>query len=250
MCLIIFAYKSHPKYDLILAANRDESYARPTKEAHWHGAKPKILSGIDHHAGGTWMGITKCGRFAALTNYRNPADTQPHRASRGKLVNDFLKGGLSAPVYSGILNETAGQYNGYNLIFGYMDNLNYYSNKTQETILLGSGLYGLSNHLLDTEWPKVIKGKSDMQSIISAPFEREDLFRMMTDDTLASDDNLPDTGLTMEEERTLSPMFIKSKYYGTRCSTVLTIDKNGAVAFIERTYGKAGISDAHFEFSI
>lgn len=250
MCLILFAYKNHPKYDLILAANRDEFYARPTGEARWHGSKPNILAGVDHHAGGTWMGISECGKFAALTNYRNPADMQPHKASRGRLVKDFLTDGLTAPSYAGILNETAEQYNGYNLIFGCMDSLNYYSNKTQETIPLGRGLYGLSNHLLDTPWPKVAKGKANLQNIISAPFKREDLFHMLADSASAPDETLPETGVGIEKERMLSPMFIKSETYGTRCSTVLTIDKDGSVSFTERTYGRAGVSDAHFEFGI
>lgn len=250
MCLILFAYKSHPKFDLILAANRDEFYERPTGEAFWRGTKPDILAGIDHHAGGTWMGMSECGRFAALTNYRNPADMSPHRASRGKLVYEFLSSGIDAESYACSLNESASQYNGYNLIFGTVDRLTYYSNKTAEDIPLNKGIYGLSNHLLDTPWVKVQKGKAGLTEIINNEFTEEDLFKLMHDEQRADDKDLPETGVGIEKERMLSPMFIKSDNYGTRCSTVILVSKNGDVTFTERTYGRAGTSDVKYEFNI
>lgn len=250
MCLILFAYNTHPEYKLILAANRDEFYKRPTRQAHWHGTNPDILSGIDKYAGGTWMGISENGRLAALTNYRNPADMQPHRASRGKLVYDFLKSSLNATSYSGVLTETAKQYNGYNLIFGNVDNLCYYSNKIGDVLELNAGIYGLSNHLLDTPWPKVTNGKRKLRSVINREFSTENLLSMMHDETIAPDDQLPSTGVSSEKEKMLSPMFIRSVEYGTRCTSVILVDRSGAVTFTERSFNSENTSDITFRFRL
>jgi len=251
MCLILFAYKTHPDYKLIVAANRDEYHQRPTGVAHWRGTSPNILAGIDHYAGGTWMGITECGRFSALTNYRDPQDIKSHKASRGKIVYDFLISNLDALSYSSVLSETAPQYNGYNLLYGKIENLCYYSNKTDKAFALQNGIYGLSNHLLDTEWPKVTKGKQMLAEIISNKFTTSDLLNMLSNSDQAEDDKLPDTGVGIEKERMLSPMFIKGENYRTRSSSVLLVDNAGEVSFTERTYNSNyDTSDVEFRFTL
>jgi len=249
MCLILFSYKTHPDYKLILAANRDEYYKRPARPASFRKDRPDILAGEDIQAGGAWMGINKSGRFAALTNYRAPADMVHGRHSRGLLVYDFLKSSISPASYLSLFNETTQQYNGYNLIVGDIDSLYYYSNKTETTQRLSAGIYGLSNALLDTSWPKVEKGKSMLTEVTSNKFDTEDLLDILKDDVKPADDKLPSTGVSLEFERLLSTMYIESNKYGTRSSTVLTINHDNEVAFTERTYHKnIDPSDVTFEF--
>ncbi|PLX67127.1 MAG: hypothetical protein C0603_10730 [Denitrovibrio sp.] len=251
MCLILFSYKTHPDYKLILAANRDEFYERPTRPAHFRDDRPDILAGEDIQANGTWMGITKAGRFAALTNYRAPADMVHNRHSRGLLVYDFLKSDISPASYLSLFNETTTQYNGYNLIAGDIDTLYYYSNKTESCQKLDAGIYGLSNALLDTSWPKVDIGKQKLTEITSEHFTTEDLFTILRNDKRAQDDKLPSTGVSLEFEQLLSPMYIESEQYGTRSSTVITIDYDNRVNFTERTYHKNNEpSDVVYEFEI
>ncbi|PLX70572.1 MAG: hypothetical protein C0602_03420 [Denitrovibrio sp.] len=251
MCLILFSYKSHPKYKLIIAANRDEFYSRPTKEAHWRGVSPDILAGKDMHAGGTWMGIAENGRIAALTNYRSPEDMQNHCKSRGKLVFSYLKGEMSPEVCSEALSETAGRYNGYNLLFGDVNNLYWYSNKTDSLQRLDAGVHGLSNHLLNTPWPKVERGKKLFRETIKKDFSSEDLLKILKDDIRSKDAELPETGVGVELERILSPMFIVSPEYGTRSSTIITVSNDNKVTFVERTYNsEPKNTDVKFEFKI
>lgn len=237
MCLILFAYKQHPEYKLIIAANRDEFYNRPTSPAEWSG---EILSGIDEKAGGTWMGINKSGQLAALTNYRNPADMVPNKLSRGNLVYDYLK--------TGSLDDKHSEYSGFNLIYGTTNRLNYISNRSEGKRELTPGVYGLSNHLLDTPWVKVERGKRALLETISGKFTTDDLFSILKDDFEPSDSLLPDTGIGIEKERMLSPIFIKSSDYGTVSSTALTIDYSGNVHFTERTHKTK--TDKDFRFKI
>jgi len=251
MCLILFSYKTHPKYKLILAANRDEYYYREARQVHWRGTRPNMLAGQDLHAGGTWMGITKAGRFAALTNYRSPADKVHGRSSRGLLVSNFLESQIKPAEYVSFFKYAPVKYNGYNVIFGDIDSLQYFSNKTMTATELDSGIYGLSNHLLDTEWPKVVKGKEKLAEIISGEFTSEDLLDMLRNEEKAPENQLPDTGVDKKTEMMLSSIFIKSEKYGTRCSTTLLIDYDDNATLVERTFLPSGTThDAVFWFEI
>lgn len=254
MCLIVFSYKQHRNYDLIFAANRDENYNRPTRAAQFWGEHPTLLAGKDLKAGGTWMGITKQGRIAALTNYRDPKIKKENPPSRGQLVLDFLKANDTPTDYLRNIHPKANQYMGFNLLTGTMDKLGYYSNQQGNVHHLDSGLYGLSNHLLDTPWPKVERAKNNLQQLITdKQISEQALFDLLADNHQASDDELPDTGIPKNIEKKVSPIFIKSDDYGTRCSTIVLVDKNGNVTFNERRF-KAGTMEVkdqnRYQFSI
>lgn len=240
MCLIVFAYRSHPDYRLILAANRDEFYSRPTRQvAYWDDA-PGILAGRDLKAGGTWLGITRAGRFAAITNYREVNSNKEGAPSRGDLVRDFLIGNSTPHDYLKSVGGKGHLYNGFNLIAGDTKELLYFSNKNERIRNIKPGVHGLSNHLLDTPWPKVIQGTSRFHSLMNEKkdFSPEDIFSILVDPSTPSDEKLPDTGVGLEWERILSPIFITSDIYGTRCSSILLWTNTGQITFLERTYDK------------
>lgn len=241
MCLILFAYNHHPGYPLVLAANRDEYYERPTAQTAFWDDYPDVLAGRDLVAGGTWLGLTRTGRFAALTNYRDPALTVKNPRSRGYLISDYLCGDLSPGDYMTMLSKQDAQFRGFNLLAGDRFSLWYYCNITGYPQRLSPGLYGLSNRFLDTPWPKVTRGKEKMAHCLQAEtFDAENLFTLLGDDRPAHDSELPCTGVGLEWERILSPVFIRSATYGTRSSTALTIDHTGTVRFTERTYSPNG----------
>jgi uncharacterized protein with NRDE domain len=240
MCIIFFAYEQHPQYPLILLANRDEFYDRPTAAAQiWEDA-PQILAGRDLLFGGTWLGVTKTGRFAAVTNYRAPNSRKGSR-SRGELVSGFL---LSEAVPNEFLEGVklnAYEYSGFNLLVGEVNpqskEIAYYSNRAAGVRILKPGIYGLSNHLLDTAWQKVEKGKKALSEIISREeIEQNKLFELLSDPVLADDEDLPDTGIGFEREKMLSSIFIQTPIYGTRSSTVLLIDNERNITFTEKTF--------------
>ncbi|MEP1096875.1 MAG: NRDE family protein [Cyclobacteriaceae bacterium] len=235
MCLIVFAYNTHPDYKLILAANRDEFYDRPTTTADWWEDHPNILGGRDLKAKGTWMGVDKRGRFAAVTNYRDISGIREDVKSRGDLPVDFLLNGHSSTVYSEQVLKNADKYNGFNLLAldEEMTHLSNYENKVNR---LDSGIYGLSNALLDTSWPKVEKAKDHFKGKIASDFELQDLISLMQDEGVAEDDALPQTGLPVDMERAVSAMCIRTPNYGTCCSTAITIDYDGHVEFEEKSY--------------
>ncbi|MDY6790207.1 MAG: NRDE family protein [Thermodesulfobacteriota bacterium] len=238
MCLIIFSYHQHPDYRLILAANRDEFYDRPTSPlALWDDA-PAVLAGRDLKGEGTWLGITKTGRIAAITNFREPPPVDPTAPSRGLLVSDYLKGTEAPKTYLKHVKTIGYRYNGFNLLIGDKNELYYYSNKTEKIKELKPGLYGLSNHLLDTPWPKVEKGKEGLKKLVAGekPINAEDIFRLLADRTVAPDSKLPDTGIDLNWERILSPVFITSDIYGTRSSSLILIDRNHEASFTERSF--------------
>lgn len=246
MCLITFSYRQHPRYPLIFAANRDEKYDRPTRPAQFWDDHPDILAGKDLQAGGTWMGITKDGHWAALTNYRNPAIRKEDPPSRGHLVLNYLKNNGAPKQYLSNLHDRADRYMGFNLLVGSSNELAYYSNQQKQIRRLEPGLYGLSNHLLDTPWPKVERAKQSLKQIMQDDnISEEALFDLLADDRPAPDEELPNTGIPREVERQVSPIFIKGEKYGTRCSTVLLIDKEG-VTFTERRF-EAGTTDIQDE---
>lgn len=237
MCLIFLSLNAHPDYKLIIAGNRDEFYQRQTSPAHFWDDHPDLLAGRDLEAGGTWMGITKQGKISLVTNYRDLYNLKTDAPSRGHLVTNYLLNGDKPGDYLNTLTETGSVYNGFNLIAGYPDELHYYSNYKDDFEKIPDGMHGLSNHLLNTPWPKVERGLTKFRSIIQGrKLDIPELFDVLYDERLASDDQLPDTGIGLERERMLSPMFIKSPGYGSRSSTIITVDRNNAVLFSERVY--------------
>ena len=253
MCLILLSYKQHPVYPLVFAANRDEFYDRPSAPASFWEDRPDLLAGRDLREGGTWLGITRGGRMAALTNYSDPASVKLQAPSRGWLVKDYLYGREGADIYLKKLGKHADQYNGFSVILGDPFHLYYFSNRNG-TIELTPGLYGLSNALLNTPWPKVERGKQRLGALLSQTDDPppEDLFSILEDQARPEDGQLPDTGIGLEWERILSPLFIESPAYGTRCSTVLLIDRQGVVTFVERVFndGSEPRLTSRFDFRI
>lgn len=247
MCLILFAYKAHPSYKLIVAANRDEFYGRPTAPAHFWEDQPHVLAGRDLEKMGTWMGVTAAGRFAALTNYRDPKEITEGKRSRGELAADFLKGTIQPLDYMQKTAETRDAFPGYNLLAGDSDELYHYSNIENKIHKLEPGIHGVSNHLLNTDWPKVKKGKKELAAIISKNGDAmdEQLFALLQHNDPAPDEILPNTGVSMEWERLLSPLFIKSEHYGTRSSTVLMMTDE-EIFYRERVYTKQDMNDREF----
>lgn len=241
MCLILFSWNHHPKYKLIVAANRDEFYARPTAQAHFWKENPKILAGRDLQAGGTWLGIAKSGLFTAVTNYRDLSTIKENAVSRGSLTKDYLESRFDPEEYLKGISSRKDQYNGFNLIVSDLKAICYYSNKEDRIRNLDRGIYGLSNHLLDTPWPKVENGKLFFKKIIQREeFTNEDLFVLLRNVDQAKEELLPSTGISVDWEKSLSSIFIKTPDYGTYCSTVLLVDYEGNCQFIERAYDKGG----------
>ena len=257
MCLIIFAYRFHPHYRLILAANRDEFYDRPTQSAVFWEDAPDILAGRDLKAGGTWMGVTKTGRLAAITNYREAGSTREDAPSRGDLVRDYLTGNSAPYDYLKTVQDKGQIYNGFNLIIGDANNLYYFSNRDKIIRTIPPGVHGLSNHLLNTSWPKVTKATSKLQSLIGQKerISPDNIFKILRDRSTPTDKDLPDTGVGLEWERILSPVFITSDIYGTRCASVLLWENSGAITFLERTFdghlqGKLKSKIQHHAFTL
>jgi uncharacterized protein with NRDE domain len=251
MCLVLFAYRMHETYKLIAAANRDEFYDRPTAPAGYWEDHPRVLAGRDLSKGGTWMGISETGRFAALTNYRNPRETTLGTRSRGELAADFLKGSHTPAEYMQEAAEKRLLYPGYNLLTGDENDLYYYSNVQNQVKKLEPGIYGLSNDFLDTDWPKVTRGKAGLSAIIrendAALPER--LFSLLQQADPAPDESLPKTGLSLEWERLLSPLFIKSTGYGTRSSTVLLMTEH-KMDYRERVFSEEEREDRQFTIAL
>jgi uncharacterized protein with NRDE domain len=249
MCLIFISVNDHPKYKLIVAANRDEFYQRKTAAvSEWHD-HPGVIGGRDMEAQGTWMAMTKGGKIGMVTNYRDLKNINPSAPTRGQLVTDFLFNDYDTESYLKEIHLKASQYNGFNLVIGSLDELYYYSNYQSKIVKLNKGFYGLSNHLLDTPWPKVKRGKEKMKSVLSQSDPRPSaLFEVLTDEKIAPDDQLPSTGLDIERERALSAMFIKSPNYGSRCSTVVLVDNDNNVSYIERVYDLETFDHTEKEF--
>jgi uncharacterized protein with NRDE domain len=254
MCLILLAINSHPDYKLIIAGNRDEFYDRPTSPAAFWEEAPHLLAGKDLSAGGTWFGVTKSGRLAGISNYRDPISIKTNAPSRGRLVSDFLLSSASPRSYLENVIKDGNQYNGFNLIVGRKDELFWYSNRINGLKKLSPGIYGLSNHLLDTPWPKVVKGKSGITRLISETTipEPDEFFKMLSDSAPADDRDLPDTSVGLEQERMLSSVFISSHYYGTRSSTLLFIQNSDLVTFMEKTFNgdPTHASTVRYDFQI
>jgi len=237
MCLIFLSLHQHPTYSLIIAANRDEFYERKTASADFWQDHQNILGGRDLEAGGTWMGVTRSGKISMITNYRDLKNLKSKAPSRGQLVSDYLIENVPPADYLKKIEPYKEDYNGFNLIIGSAKELWYLSNYKSGVERISNGVHGLSNALLDTPWPKVVKGRKKFESLLTGKILNPDiLFDMLMDEQIAPDNQLPDTGVGLERERQLSSMFIKSPGYGSRCSTIVLIDKNNHLLFLERVY--------------
>ena len=242
MCILFIAVDQHPDYPLIIAANRDEFHARLTQPSHFWKSKPHMLAGKDLQAGGTWLGVAKNGHIAALTNIRAPSKERFDAMTRGELVVNALQYKGSWAVHTQHLKNTATDYNGFNLVYGDWKNLQVFNSHTQEHHALTQGVYGLSNAQLNTPWPKTQQGVNALNALCQSkqPLVVEQLFAILSDPTQASDETLPDTGIAKPWEKMLSSIFIKSPDYGTRCSTVITVDHHHALNWEERSYDPTG----------
>jgi uncharacterized protein with NRDE domain len=252
MCLVLLALDPHPDYQLVVAANRDEFYDRPTAPANFWLDAPSVLAGRDLQAGGTWLGITRGGRFAAVTNYRQGQREPTATRSRGLLVSDFLRGDISGLDYMERVERDASLYNGFNLLAGDSAGLFYFSNREGRVRRLSPGVYGLSNHLLDTPWPKVAATKSVFGTVLrgSGLQLTDDLFRLLSSRNRAKDEELPSTGVGPDWERLLSSAFIASPDYGTCSSTVVLLSRAGSIVFVERSFGRGGGSGTEARFEV
>ena len=242
MCLIVLAWRASAAFPLVVAANRDEWRERPAEPARWWSDHPGLLAGRDLRAGGTWMGVTREGRFAAVTNFRDPSDKLSNARSRGGLVTEFLLGSDSPARFLSSLSARSHEYNGFNLILGDGASLLYFGSREGTPRAIEPGVHGLSNHTLDEPWPKVVRGNARMGRALEGRDPAPALFEMLSDRTGARDEELPQTGVSLEWERRLAPALIIGADYGTRASTVMTRARGGEVSFEERTIDSRGAS--------
>jgi uncharacterized protein with NRDE domain len=242
MCLLVFAWKSHPRYRLVMAANRDEFHDRPAAPlGEWQDARG-VLAGRDLRSGGTWMGAARPGRYAVVTNFRELEQPAAGAPSRGALVHRFLAGTATPSDYCSGLREHAGEYAGFNLLAGDLDTLHYYSNRNgQSSRPLDAGVFGLSNHWLDSPWPKLLRSRARLAELVATDrIAPDSLFELLADREPADPDETPDTGLPPDWERALSSPFVRHDRYGTRCSTVLLVGHDGQTTLIERRFDADG----------
>lgn len=237
MCLILFSYKKHPRYPLIVAANRDEFYDRPTDPLDFWNEHPDILAGRDKQGQGTWIGVNRQGRFAGVTNFRSPSSIKTRAPSRGQLVSDYLQSDINPFEYLEIVSQKGMRYNGFNLLTGDSNAMYYYSNMGRGIEMITPGVYGLSNAFLNTPWPKVESAmRAFSENTDSTEISIESCFDLLFDKTMPPDDLLPETGVGLIWERLLAPVFIESRTYGTRSSAVILMETSGTIHFWERTY--------------
>ena len=247
MCLIAFAYKVHKKYRLILSANRDEFFKRPTAPINIWEDEPQIIGGRDLQQGGTWMGFSRKGRFAALTNVRDPASMKPDARSRGDLIPSFLLSDEEPLSYLKTIRNSVADYNGFNLLAGDLKNLFFFSTTDKKIIKVEEGIHAVSNHTLNTPWVKVQIVKKGLRKLLESEADSPDrvdiesnLYNMMQNNVVAPDEALPDTGVGIELERKLSPVFVSMKGYGTRSTSVVLWDIEGKLTFSEITWSQNG----------
>ena len=255
MCLILIAHRADPRYRLVVAANRDEFFRRPTAPADYWSDAPHVLGGRDLEKGGTWMGVATDGRWAAVTNFRDGTPPGPGARSRGDLVASYLLDSSPPHSYVSSVRQIADGYHGFNLLVGNQNDLHYLSNKNDAPMMLAPGIYGLSNGLLDIPWPKVERGKLALRQALAADAESDGLIdtllTALADRRIAAERALPRTGISKDWEQRLSAAFIGAPGYGTRASTVLLIEHDGQVHFRERSFGDYGemIEDRRFRFA-
>ena len=250
MCLLVFAWQTGPDHALVLAGNRDEFHDRPAAPADWWN--DAIVGGRDLRAGGTWMAARRDGRFAVVTNYREPLEEGRGPRSRGELVTRYLESEATPEDYARAVAARGREYAGYNLLLGSTDTLCYLSNRGRGPEALQPGIYGLSNHLLDTPWPKLQRTRARFERLLAAGADTAALLDMLADREPAPDDQLPETGIGPQWERLLSAPFIVSPHYGTRCSTVIKLRNNGEMSLTERRFDAAGgaIGESDFRFAM
>jgi uncharacterized protein with NRDE domain len=253
MCLLVLAWKTHPRYRLVLAGNRDEFHDRASAPLGWWQDDPRILAGRDLKAGGTWLGVARSGRFGVVTNYRDLQAPIEGAPSRGQLIPRFLTGATSPKEFLDDLRGAALRYSGFNLLVGGPRALYYFSNRGPGTPrVLSPGIYGLSNHLLDTPWPKLARTRTRFEALLAQPeFTTEELFGVLADRQAATaEEGLPSTGLPLDWERVVSAPFIVNERYGTRCSSVLLVERTGRTILHERRFDAAGVQTGttRFEF--
>ena len=243
MCVLFLAVGSHPRHALVLAGNRDEAHARPTAPLAWWDER--VAAGRDLEAGGTWLGATTAGRWATVTNVRDPASVRDGARSRGALVADFLRSSEAPDAYARRVQAERSAYNGFNLLVGDRAGVWYASSRRDAAERLGPGVYGLSNDALDTPWPKLRRGARAFKEALAAPrLAAPDLLPFLRDETGAADAELPDTGVGLDLERTLAPLFIRGDRYGTRASTALVLNADGSGEIAEQTWGPGGARGA------
>ncbi|MCP4489096.1 MAG: NRDE family protein [Gammaproteobacteria bacterium] len=240
MCLILIALQQHKDYPLVVIANRDEFYARPTRSAHWWDDDPSIFAGQDLTAEGTWLGVNRRGRFAAVTNFREPGAMSPGELSRGGLTRGFLQSDLPAEEYLSQLQADFESYSGFNLLLGDDNGLWFASNRGQDISRISPGFYGISNGRFDEAWPKLESGKQALRRAVSTNQDSSQLMHILTDEQQADDALLPETGVAVEFERLLSSRFIRSPNYGTRASTLLRYTRQGNIEFTEKNFDAGG----------
>ncbi|MEM7787913.1 MAG: NRDE family protein [Bacteroidota bacterium] len=240
MCLLLFAVDPRPDVRLVVAANRDEFWARPAAQMTWWADAPNVLAGRDLEAGGTWMGTTHDGRWAALTNVRDPQAPRRAERSRGHLVADFLRGSTSATETAASVHAARDRYDGFNLVLADAGAVCVVSTRSDQPTELGPGVYGLSNDRLDVPWPKVERGRAAFRAATEAGADLDMLLDLLDDRHQPPDAALPDTDIGMEWERRLAPMRIVTSDYGTRLSTALVIGRDGRLEAAERTWAPDG----------
>ena len=243
MCLILFALQQHEDYPLVVIANRDEYYARPTQAAHWWQDIPGIFAGRDLEARGTWMGVNKNGRFAAVTNVRERGSSGPGKLSRGKLTRDFLSSHEPAEAFLNSIESAAHDYAGFNLLVGDSSGLYFYSNRDPGIRCIPPGIYGISNGLFDEAWPKLVSGKQALAASLKTSLDNNVLMQILTDNNTAEDEHLPETGVPLNIERMLSSRFIRSNDYGTRACGIVKFTSQKQIIFVEHNYNHSGITD-------
>lgn len=243
MCLLVFAWQTDPDYPLIFAGNRDERHARAALPAHLWKDAPQVLGGRDLEAGATWLGVTLTGRFAVVTNYREGLAPPKARLSRGVLTAEFLMGGMHPVAYLDGIRRHKDEYGAFSLLIGDRGELHHFSNRGDPGGSVAPGIHGLSNHLMDTPWPKVVLTKTRFTALLEQRNPTSDaLFRLLADRAPAPDAALPDTGIGPELERRVSAPFVVNPVYGTRCSTVIRLHRDGGLYFAERRFTPEGES--------
>jgi len=250
MCLLVFAWQTAPEHPLIFAGNRDERHARNSAPAGLWPDAPQVLGGRDLEAGGTWLGVTLAGRFAVVTNYRDGLNPPKAPRSRGALTAAFLAGDMGPAQYLESLRAHAAEYGAFSLLVGDDHELHYFSNRGGQGGRVTPGIHGLSNHLLDTPWPKVQRTKARFTALLEqgAPTSGA-LFRLLADRGEAADAELPDTGIGLELERRVSAPFVVNPVYGSRCSSVVYLRRGGGLHFAERRFTPTGeaVETRHFQ---
>lgn len=248
MCLVVLSFGQHPDYPLILAANRDEFYARPTRDADWWPDKPDVVGGRDLQAGGTWLAAHRDGRFATVTNFGEARRPKAQQSSRGLLVTGFLDSALAPVDYLDTIDGDA--YAGFNLIVGGPEGVAYLSNREDGIRQLVPGTYGLSNTLLDGPWHKIERSKERLLRLLDQDRVNEtELMRLMEDQQRAAADKVETGRFDFETAHALTAPFIVLPNYGTRCTTVLLADREGNWRFAERRFGAGGDTKGESRFS-